>query len=289
MSILDLLRDPPPDVVFEIAADGIAMSRTRPPAQPRHVPLPPGVLAPSPLKENILDPVAFAEAVRHLTPSGAGRGKRRAVLVLPANSVRIVVLDFDNLPDKEDERRQLINFRLRKSVPFDVDQAALSYFRQAGHKVIVAVAPAGIIGHYEAPFRAAGWLPGLVTVSSLAILDLLPVTGSIVLAHLSAGVLTVIAMSDGVVTIVRSLEMGEDDADPFDEVVAAVFPTLAYIEDQTQSRPEKLFVAGFGKEATLRLAVELDIPVEPVDEQYPGLAGYLASVASRPAQRKAAA
>ncbi len=48
--------------------------------------------------------------------------------MLPDNSVRIAVLDFDNLPDKEDERRPLINFRLRKSVPFDIDEAALSYF-----------------------------------------------------------------------------------------------------------------------------------------------------------------
>ena len=267
------------------------MSRTRPPIGVRHVPLPPGVLAPSPVKENILDLAAFTEAVRQLTPNGSGRGKRRAALILPANSARIVVLDFDNLPEKEEERRQLISFRLRKSIPFDVDEAALSYFPQAGRKVIVAVAPAGIIEHYEAPFRAAGWHPGLVTVSSLAILDLLPATGSIVLAHLSPGVLTVIAMSAGVVTIVRSVEIGDVDADPLDEVVAAVFPTLAYIEDQTQSRPQKLFIAGFsaasGNEAALRLAAELDIPVEPVDEQYPGIAGYLASVA--PAHKKAAA
>ncbi len=287
MSLLDLLRDPPPEFVFEVAADGIAMSRTRPPGEVHHVPLQPGVLAPSPVKENILDVAAFTEAVRQLTPNGSSRGKRRAALVLPDNSARIVVLDFDNLPEKEDERRQLISFRLRKSVPFDVDEAALSYFPQAGKKVIVAVAPAGIIDHYEAPFRAAGWHPGLVTVSSLAILDLLPAAGSIVLAHLSPGVLTVIAMSAGVVTIVRSVEIAEDEAHPLDEVIAAVFPTLAYIEDQTQSRPEKLYIAGFDEAATLRLAVELDIPVEPVHEQYPGLAGYLASVS--PAQRKAAA
>jgi type IV pilus assembly protein PilM len=291
MSLLDLLRDPPPEVVFEVAADGIAMSRTRPPAEVHQVPLKPGVLAPSPVKENILDLAAFTEAVRQLTPRGSGRGKRRAALVLPANSVRIAVLDFDNLPEKEEERRQLISFRLRKSVPFDVDEAALSYFPQPGRKVLVAVAPAGIIEHYEAPFRAAGWHPGLVTVSSLAMLDLLPVTGSIVLAHLSAGMLTVIATSGGVVTIVRSIEIGEPETDQFEEVIAAVFPTLAFIEDQTQSRPEKLFMAGFAEEVIIRLSVELDIPVEPIHEAWPGLAGYLASVAPapRPIRKKAAA
>jgi type IV pilus assembly protein PilM len=199
-------------------------------------------------------------------------------LILPDNCVRIAVLDFDALPDKEEERRPLINFRLRKSVPFDIDEAALSYFPQAGKKVIVALAPSEIVAHYETPFRAAGLHPGLVTVSSLAMLDLLPVTGSIVLAHHSPGALTVLALSDGVVTIARTLEMGDDAAtDPLEEVIAAIYPTLAYIEDQTHARPEKLFIAGFGERSessSTRLAVELDIPVEAIEESYPGLAGY---------------
>jgi type IV pilus assembly protein PilM len=286
--ILSILRDPPPEFIIEVAQDGLACStvrtpRTRPPGSVQFVPLPPGVISPSPVKENILDPAALAEAVRKLIPPATGRGKRRAALILPDNCVRIAVLDFDNLPEKEDERRPLINFRLRKSVPFDIDQAALSYFPQAGKKVIVALAPSEIVAHYETPFRAAGLHPGLVTVSALAMLDLLPVTGSIVLAHHSPGALTVLALADGIVTIARTLEMGdvvqspEGDADPLDEIIAAIYPTLAYIEDQQGARPEKLFIAGFGEQSepsSIRLSVELDIPVEAIHEPYPGLAGY---------------
>jgi type IV pilus assembly protein PilM len=296
--ILGILRDPPPEFVFEVSADGIACStvrapRTRPPASLQQVSLAPGVIAPSPVKENILDPAVFADAVRQLTPPATGRKKRRAALILPDNCVRIAVLDFDTLPQKEEERRPLINFRLRKSVPFDIDEAALSYFPQAGKKVIVALAPSEIVAHYETPFRAAGLHPGLVTVSALAILDLLPVTGSLVLAHHSPGALTVIALSDGVVTIARTLEMGEPDGltDPLDEIVAAIYPTLAYIEDQVHARPGKLFIAGFGEQSessSTRLAVELEIPVEAIPGSYPGLAGYLASIA-RPLSKKVAA
>jgi type IV pilus assembly protein PilM len=280
MSTLDkvfsILRDPPPDFVIEVAANGMACSRTRPPAALHYVPLPPGVIAPSPVKENVLDPAAFAEAVRKLIPPSTNRRKRSAALILPDNCVRIAVLDFDALPEKEEERRPLINFRLRKSVPFDIDEAALSYYPQAGKKVIVALAPSEIVAHYETPFRAVGLHPGLVTVSSLAMLDLLPVTGSLVLAHHSPGALTVLALSDGVVTIARTLEIG-DAADPLDEVVAAIYPTLAYIEDQDHTRPQKLFIAGFGEQSgasSTRLAIELDIPVEAIRESYPGLAGY---------------
>jgi type IV pilus assembly protein PilM len=290
-SILGILRDPPPEFVFEVAADGIAVSRTRPPASIQHATLNPGVIAPSPVKENILDPVAFADAVRQLTPPSNSRRKRGATLILPDNCVRIAVLDFDALPEKEEERRPLINFRLRKSVPFDIDEAALSYFPQAGKKVIVALAPSEIVAHYETAFRSAGLHPGLVTVSSLAMLDLLPVTGSLVLAHHSPGALTVIAMSDSVVTIARTLEIGGDDTDPLDEAVAAIYPTLAYIEDQNRARPEKLFIAGFGEQSessSIRLSAELEIAVEAIRDPYPGLAGYLASVSPTPARKAAA-
>src|SRR5262249_21099202 len=121
-TILGILRDPPPEFAFEITADGVAISRTRPPASVRHVSLDPGVLIPSPVKNNILDAAAFSQAVRKIIPQATGRGRRTAALILPDNSVRIAVLDFDNLPAKEEERRPLINFRLRKSVPFDIDE-----------------------------------------------------------------------------------------------------------------------------------------------------------------------
>jgi type IV pilus assembly protein PilM len=296
-NVFGFLREPAPEFAFEIAADGIAMSRTRPPAAVQTVPLAPGVIAPSPVRENILDPGAFADAVRKLVPPATGRnGKRNAALVLPDNCVRIAVLDFDALPAKEEERRPLINFRLRKSVPFDIDDAALSYFPQVGKKVIVALAPSEIVAHYEAPFRAAGLHPGLVTVSSLAMLDLLPLTGSYVVARRSPGALTAIALNDGIVTIARTLELAHTDPDgdaPGDalaEIVADIYPTLAYIEDQTGSRPVKMFIAGFGLDAEVScngLARELEIAVEALDHAWPGLAGYRQSLA--PKQKKAAA
>jgi type IV pilus assembly protein PilM len=292
--ILGILRDPPPEFAFEVAADGIAVSRTRPPSDLQHLALPPGVIAPSPVKENILDPASFGAAVRKIAPPATGRGRRTAALILPDNCVRIAVLDFDTLPEKEEERRPLINFRLRKSVPFDIDEAALSYFPQTGNKVIVALTPSEVVTHYETPFRAAGFHPGLITVSALAMLDLLPVTGSLVLAHHSPGALTVIAMSDGVVTIARTLEMDDlisnPDTDPLEEIIAAIYPTLAYIEDQSGARPAKLFIAGFKDETScLRLSVELEILVEAIPDVYPGLAGYLASVGQPSDSKRVAA
>jgi len=283
-NVLGILRDPPPEFAFEIAADGIAVSRTRPPAAVQHAALREGVLEPSPVKENFLDAAAFAAAVKKLVPPAASGGRRTAALILPDNCVRIAVLDFDTLPEKEEERRALIRFRLRKSVPFDVDEAALAWYQQAGNSVVVALAPAEIIARYEAPFRAAGLNPGFVTVSSLAMAETLPSTGSFLMARRSPGSLTVLAVKNGEVTIARSLDLTEDSPDPIGEISNDIYPTLAYIEDQTGTRPEKLYLAGFGNDAgtaATRLSIELDIPVDTVAEPHPGLAGYLARLDQR--------
>ncbi|MDP9170950.1 MAG: hypothetical protein M3N54_10065 [Acidobacteriota bacterium] len=278
-NMLSLVQDPPPEFVFEIAADGIAMSRTRPPASLQHVPLPEGVIAPSPVKDNVLDYDAYAHAVGQLAGRAAvSRGKRRGcTLILPDNSVRVAVLDFESLPVKEEERLSLIKFRLRKTLPFDIDEAAFSYTLQKGTKVLAAIAPVEVIARYEAPFRAAGLQPGLVTSSSLAMLDLLPFTGSFMVAHKSPGGLTVLAIQNGILTLSRSLELTAHTADPLEEISADLYPTLIYIEDQTGLRPQKLMLVGFGP-GSERLAIELDIAVEAIDAPHPGLTGYLHSL-----------
>jgi len=274
-----LLEDPPPEFAFEVASDGITVSRTRPPAAVQRAALPEGVIVPSPVKDNILNPAAFAEAVAKLVPAAAGR--RTAALILPDNAMRVAVLDFETLPDKEEDRLALIRFRLKKTLPFDVDGAALSCHVQPGNKVVAAVTPADIIARYEAPFRAAGLYPGLVTCSSLAMLELLPATGSLLVAHRAPGALTVLALRDGILILARLLELGEEASDPLEEISADIYPTLVYIEDQTGQRPARVLIAGFGAEArssATRLAVELDIPVEALADPHPGLTGYLASL-----------
>ena len=278
--ILGILKDPPPEFVFEIAADGIAVSRTRPPATVQQAVLRPGILAPSPVKENILDAAAFSEAVRRLIPP-VGSGRRTAALVLPDNCVRIAVLDFDTLPEKDEDRRALIGLRLRKSVPFDIDEAAISWHEAAPNRLVVVLAPLEVIAHYEAPFRAAGLNPGLVTVSSLATLELLPRTGSFLLARRAPGTLTVLVVKDGAVTIARSLELNDEGDDVVGEISSDIYPAMTYAEDQTGARPDKLYLAGFTADAAARLSIELDIPAEMLPQANPGLSGYLAALNSR--------
>jgi len=285
-----LWRDPPPALAFELSEAGIAMARTGKPPEFDFRPLDPGIISVSPLRDNILDPEKFASAVRALVPQNGSRRRRNAALILPDACARVWVLDFDDFPSDTEEQRSLVQFRLKKSVPYDVESAALSYYPQepAGKKkkydVVVAVAPMEIVSRYEAPFRALALEPGYVTTSALAALDLVNETGTLAVAKLSGRMLTILVVSSGVLKLVRSLELSDPGVA---EIAGDLYPTLVYIEDQLGAKAEKLLLAGFGRfgvEARDQFTRELQLPVELIHARLGvagdhnlGLLGYLQS------------
>jgi type IV pilus assembly protein PilM len=287
---MGILQDPPPDMAFEISEAGIAAARIGSHAELAFQPLKPGTLAISPLRENVLDTDEFSKAVRALTAGQAARKRRDAALILPDYSTRISVLDFDSLPSDPKEQATLIRFRLKRSVPFDVESAALSYYAQpAANKridVVAVMAPLEIVSRYEAPLRAAGMHPGLVTTSALAALELAPDAAITVLAKITGRVLTVAVRNRSALKLVRCLELPSAE---FDDIAAVLIPTFVYIEDNFESRAEKLAICGFGSrsdEAARRFADELEVEAEPLrsalgapGENNAGLLGYLRSIA----------
>ena len=133
-----------------------------------------GTIAPGLNLPNILDPEALRTALSGALGAVAGKS-HDVIVVLPDVAIRMMLLDFDSLPAKREEIEPVIRFRLKKSLPFDVDHAMLSYdvTRANGTvRAVAAVAPREIIEEYEKAFRDIGYEPGVVLPSSLAALGL---------------------------------------------------------------------------------------------------------------------
>src|SRR5437879_1949681 len=122
-----LVQDPPPAMAFEISEAGIAAARIGSRTELDFRALKPGVLSVSPVKENVLDADELTMAVRALAGTQLARKGRDIALILPDFSTRIAVLDFDNFPSDPKEQLSLVRFRMKRSVPFDVEAAAVSY------------------------------------------------------------------------------------------------------------------------------------------------------------------
>ena len=277
-------------MAFEVSEAGIAAARIGTRAELDFYPLKPGTLSVSPLKENVIDPDEFTMAVRAVANTQASRKRKDVALILPDYCTRMAVVDFDSFPSDPKEQVSLVRFRVKRSVPFDVDSAALSYWAQPaqGKKVdvVVVIAPLEIVSRYEAPFRTAGLMPGLVTTSSMAALDLAPEGGLSVMAKLTGRVLSVIVRDKSAVKLVRCLELPSTE---LDDVAGVLLPTFVYIEDNLGGRAERLILCGFGAqadEAQRRFPQELGVAVEPLrsplgtpGENNAGLLGYLRSIA----------
>src|SRR3982750_3210584 len=125
-----VFQEPPPAMAFEISEAGIAAARIGARAELDFYPLKPGTLSISPLKENVIDPDEFTMAVRAVANSQSSRKRKDVALILPDFCTRMAVVDFDSFPSDPKEQGSLVRFRVKRSVPFDVDSAAVSYFPQ---------------------------------------------------------------------------------------------------------------------------------------------------------------
>lgn len=281
-----LTNDPPPRFVFELSEAGVAVARAGSPPQIAFQPLPPETISVSPVRDNVLGMEAFSRAVAGFAPN-VDKRRQRAVLILPDFSARVSVLDFDSFPADPEQQRPLVRFRIKKSLPFDVESATLAYYAQPNGKkwdVVVAVAPVEILARYEAPFRAAGFQPGIVTTSALAALEMVKGDGISVLAKLSGRTLTLAVVDPTGLKLHRALELASGDPE---EVISHLFPTFAYAEDQLKARPQRVLICGFaGGTADLRNEIEreLQVTAEPLRSKYgspdqynAGLMGYLES------------
>src|SRR5579864_2137138 len=126
-SISRLVKDPPPEHAFELSEAGIAFFHG---SQTGFQPLEEGALVVSPSTDNVLRTEVLANTIAKIAPASGHKKRRPAALILPDFAARVTVLDFDSFPSDAEEQLALVKFRVKKTVPFDIDSAAISYYVQ---------------------------------------------------------------------------------------------------------------------------------------------------------------
>jgi type IV pilus assembly protein PilM len=140
---------------------------------------------------------------------------REVTLVVPDASARVLLLDFDELPAKSAEALPVVRFRLKKLLPFDADDAAVSYqvmsTAKDGLQVLAVAMPRELLADYESVVREAGFEPGAILPSTLAALAGLGESAAPVLVVNAGrdGVTTAIVKA-GVLLLHRTVDLGAD-------------------------------------------------------------------------------
>ncbi len=154
-------------------------------------------------------------AMRRALDAVSGR-VREVTLVVPDTAARVLLVDFDELPGKASEALPVVRFRLKKLLPFDADDAAVSYQVMAqtrgGTQVLAVAMPRESLNEYESIVRDAGYEPGAVlpsTLAALAGLDEDAAPSLVVNAGREA--VTTAIVKDGVLLLHRTIDLTTGD------------------------------------------------------------------------------
>jgi type IV pilus assembly protein PilM len=261
---------PHPDLVFEIAPERVAAARWglhRLEASAQES-LPPGAVRPSPSQPNLADREAVSGAVTKVAERVRGM-HHEAVLLVPDTVVRIFVLGFETFPRKDAEAVPLLRWRLKKSVPFPVEETVLSWTEQpaagGGMEVVTAVARESVVREYEQALEAGGLHPGVVLGSTLAALPMVEDGPAALLVRLAGASLTTAIVDGGRLALYRCTDLGAS-LEP-QMLLDEIFPAIAYFQESAKRDIERVRLAGLGdreSELSRRLGQELGCSVAPL-------------------------
>ena len=115
---------------------------------------------------NLADPSAVADAVDDVL-GRLPRRPRRVALLLPDGAVKVSLVRFAAAPARAAELDEMIRWRVRRTVPFDVDDAQLDWGRgrltdDGEQEFVVVLAQRAVVEEYERACAAAGAHAGLV-------------------------------------------------------------------------------------------------------------------------------
>jgi type IV pilus assembly protein PilM len=212
--------------------------------------LPPGALVPSAVEVNIVNGAALKNAVNGVCTRLQAEDESVA-LILPDPVIRVFVQHFDEFPRSREEADPMLRWKLKKSVPFEVDETIISYIRQppreAGVDVVTALARLRIIREYESLAEGARLHPGVVLSSSLAAIALVEEHRPTLLARISGSALTTAIVREGVLCGYRCTELPARGAELTPHMLLEdIFPVAAYYQDTWQEGIQSVRVAGLG-------------------------------------------
>lgn len=218
MNLLPKASGSRPRLACEISPDGVVAARASQPGAPleavARAPLAEGAVMPSLRPGNLVDRVAVIAAIRRVLEFAGARPSSRGAdltLIIPDSAVRVLLLDFDTLSNKLSEALPIVRFRLKKLVPFETDDAVVSFqimssTRNAVRVLAVAV-PRDVLSEYETAVREAGFEPGAVLPSTLAALPVISTAEPTLLANASRTGITTAIVHEGILLLHRSVDL----------------------------------------------------------------------------------
>lgn len=290
------LASPPPDAAVEIAPERISAATLAGRGAQSAIssyasqPLPAGAVVASLASPNILDRRLVVETLREVI-AGLHARPRKVALVIPDLAAKVSLLHFDQVPARRDDLDQLVRWQVRKSAPFAIEDASVTYSPGAktatGREFVVELARHDIVRDYETVCGNAGVYAGLVDTATMSVVNLFlassrPPTGDWLLVHMRPGYTSLAIVRDGALIFFRNRPEGEGES-----LADLVHQTAMYYQDRLSGKGfARVLLGGRGEApgdedvARRNLEDRLGAKVDEIDPtQVVSLAGRLSAPA----------
>src|SRR5216683_5608768 len=242
-----------PKLACEIAADRVLAGRLAEDGRSLEAcaahELAPGSVVPDLVEGNLRQRDAVRAVVQETLGSVAGR-THDVIAVVPDAAVRVVLLEFDTLPSDSEEAAGVVRFRLKKSLPFDVDKARVSYHAQKskdGVRVVAAVALASVVEDYEAAIRDAGYSPGVLLPSMLAALGAAEAQRPTLVVKVDARTTSIAILDQEQLLLFRTLENPRGVSVTGEQLAEDVYPSVVFFQDTYHLNIDRIYLSGLAE------------------------------------------
>jgi type IV pilus assembly protein PilM len=138
-------------------------------------PLPAGVVTASLNAPNVHDHAALVAVLKTALQKVASR-TRRVALVIPDTTAKVSLVRFDKVPARAQDLDQLIHWQVKKSAPFRVEDAQVSWvpgvaLDGGGREFIVSMARRDLVQSFERACDDAGVHAGVVDIASFSLIN----------------------------------------------------------------------------------------------------------------------
>ena len=136
-------------------------------------PLPPAVVGAKPFQPMLEDPARLESELRAVVEGLGPKVGGRVSLALPDSLARVVVVELPEQPRRESQAKEMIHWKVRRTIPFRLEDAVVSYQPlgpgKGGYQVLAAVAHRRAVQQFETLLDEMGLRVGLVDLSSFSV------------------------------------------------------------------------------------------------------------------------
>lgn len=275
-SLFSITEAAAPDVAVEIAAGRVAAAllerRGGQAAVAAHAvePIPAEALVPSLTAANTHDRALVMTALNRVLEK-VGR-PRRVALVVPDVVGKVSLVKFENVPARASDLDQLIRWQVRKSAPFPIEEAQVSYVyglrSPEGQEFLVSLARRTVIEEYEGLCAEAGAHAGIVDLATFNVVNAVLAAPGVPEGD---WLVTNVAADSASIMILRGTSpilFRNRTADDEEKLADVLHQTRMYYEDRLNGAglARAIFCGhGHGEEFRQMLQERIAVPIEGID------------------------